>query len=89
MSPIPSVMNVCRFSPLDDFGGGGEPPEGAPGGDFGEFAAAAVVSTSIFIPWPQCPAVPQMKYRFPGVDNDITVSPPVCVSIGLLVPHES
>lgn len=42
------------------------------GGGAGEADGGARVSTSIFIPWPQCPAVPQMKHLFPGDERDMT-----------------
>lgn len=59
---------------------GVEGDDGVAGGVEGEFVggvAAALVSTSICIPWLQCPAVPQMKYRFPAEDRGMTVLPSV------------
>lgn len=35
----------------------------------------ARVSISTFIPWTQCPGVPQMKYLFPEASRGITVLP--------------
>ncbi|KAL5972819.1 hypothetical protein ACLOJK_039625 [Asimina triloba] len=52
-------------------------------------AAAATVSTGSFIPPPQWPGAPQMKYRLPGDASGMIVFPPVCLCIGLLVWHES
>lgn len=40
-------------------------------------ADAARVSISTFIPWLQCPIVPQMKYLLPGEESGIAVVPPV------------
>lgn len=37
----------------------------------------ARVSTSSFIPWLQCPVVPQMKYLLPGEDRGMVVLPPL------------
>lgn len=45
------------------------------GGDDGEADGGeddARVSSSIFIPWLQCPAIPQMKHLFPGDDRGMT-----------------
>lgn len=39
--------------------------------------AATTASISSFIPWLQWPAVPQMKYLFPGEVMEMTVSPPL------------
>ena len=38
-------------------------------------AAVARVFTSTFIPWLQCPIVPQMKYLFPGEVRGMVVAP--------------
>lgn len=35
----------------------------------------ARISIWSFIPWPQCPGVPQMKYLFPGDDRMMEVVP--------------
>lgn len=40
-----------------------------------EEVAPARVSISIFIPWPQCPNVAQMKYLLPGEVRGMVVSP--------------
>lgn len=32
----------------------------------------ARMSTSTFIPWPQCPAIPHMKHLFPGDERGMT-----------------
>lgn len=40
-----------------------------------EFVALARVSISTFIPWLQCPIVPQMKYLFPGKVRGMVVAP--------------
>lgn len=45
------------------------------GGDDGEADGGeddARVSSSIFIPWLQCPAIPQMKHLFPGDERGMT-----------------
>ena len=50
------------------------------GGDDGEADGGeddARVSSSIFIPWLQCPAIPQMKHLFPGDER--------CMTAGLLL----
>lgn len=70
----------------DALGGGvvgeeGGGVEGVAGGgaegvaDGGEDVAS--VSTSSFIPWLQCPAVPQMKYLLPVEERVMTVLPPL------------
>lgn len=38
---------------------------------------AASVSISTFIPWLQCPNVPQMKYLLPGEERGMMVLPPL------------
>lgn len=63
-----------------DFAGEGEVSGAgeADGGGEGDVAGGvdvARVSISICIPWLQCPGVPQMKYRFPGEERDMTVLP--------------
>ena len=40
-----------------------------------EFVALARVSISTFIPWLQCPIVPQMKYLFPSEVRGMVVAP--------------
>lgn len=42
---------------------------------FGEVDPARV-SISTFIPWLQCPSVPQMKYFLPGEESGMVVVPP-------------
>lgn len=69
------------------FGDGeGEETGGVSGEDgSGEFVgeagggAVARMSISSFIPWVQCPGVPQMKYLLPGEERAMTVEPPLCV----------
>lgn len=39
-------------------------------------ADPARVSISTFIPWLQCPSVPQMKYFLPGEESGMVVVPP-------------
>jgi len=36
-------------------------------GAVGATVAVGTTFTSSFIPWLQCPGIPQMKYLFPGV----------------------
>lgn len=54
----------ARFAAGEAVGGGAE-------------VVARLVSTSSFIPWLQCPIVPQMKYLFPGEERGIVVLPPL------------
>lgn len=49
--------------------------EGDAAGDEAEEIALASVSISTFIPWLQCPIVPQMKYLFPGDVRGMVVAP--------------
>ena len=49
----------------------------ADGGAAGGGAEVASVSISTFIPWLQCPIVPQMKYLFPREERGTAVLPPV------------
>ena len=68
-------------------GGEGTGVVGEAGGGVGGVAAdrgvasggaeVASVSISTFIPWLQCPIVPQMKYLFPGEERGTAVLPPV------------
>lgn len=50
---------------------------------------AASVTTSSFIPWAQCPGVPQMKYLLPGEERVKVVAPLVSVWSALVVWQES
>lgn len=50
---------------------------GLAGGDAVVGADAARVCISTFIPWLQCPLVPQMKDLLPGEESRIVVVPPV------------
>lgn len=54
----------ARFTAGEAVGGGAE-------------LVARLVSTSSFIPWLQCPFVPQMKYLFPAEERGIVVLPPL------------
>lgn len=45
-------------------------------GDAAAEADPARVSISTFIPWLQCPSVPQMKYFLPGEESGMVVVPP-------------
>jgi len=57
---------------------GGEAVGGvADGGEDDGGEEAARVSISTFIPWLQCPLVPQMKYLLPAEARGMTVLPPV------------
>jgi hypothetical protein len=49
----------------------------AEGDDAGGAADDARVSISTFIPWLQCPIVPQMKYLLPGEESGMVVAPPL------------
>ncbi|CAL5406363.1 unnamed protein product [Camellia sinensis] len=55
---------------------------GGVAGEVGGGAEVASVSISSFIPWAQCPGVPQMKYLFPGEGRAMTVLVPVCPPLG-------
>lgn len=57
----------------EETGRGGE----AAGAVGGVAVVAATTSISTFIPWLQCPGIPQMKYLFPGEESATTVLPPV------------
>lgn len=54
----------ARFTAGEAVGGGAE-------------VVAGLVPTSSFIPWLQCPIVPQMKYLFPAEERGIVVLPPL------------
>jgi hypothetical protein len=49
----------------------------AEGDDAGGAAADARVSIWTFIPWLQCPIVPQMKFLVPGEESGMVVVPPL------------
>ena len=74
-------------------GGDGVVPGVLAGGDGvdpgGLGVDAATVSISTFIPCPQCPSFPQMKYRLPTFDSGNASFPVVPVAIGLLAPQLS
>lgn len=51
--------------------------------------AARTTLTANFMPFAQCPGVPQMKYLLPGLDRGTTVVPLLSLRMALLVLQAS
>lgn len=73
------------WSALEVDAGVEEEEEGVEEADGVEDAETVLILT--FIPWSQCPIVPQAKYRVPGLSNLTTLFPPFMESTALPMPQ--